>query len=84
MDEVFILPMTRTVLLNAGAIVGILLFQPTGMVIFIGMLLPQLALILVQHRRIAYLRGDSKVETKGHAGGFGRSGGKGSPPRSER
>ncbi|MCH2339560.1 lipid II flippase MurJ [Pseudomonas sp. NPDC047963] len=71
MDEVFILPMTRTVLLNAGAIVGILLFQPTGMVIFIGMLLPQLALILVQHRRIAYLRGDSKVETKGHAGGFG-------------
>ena len=72
MDEVFILPMTRTVLLNAGAIVGILLFQPTGMVIFIGMLLPQLALILVQHRRIAYLRGGAKaVETTGHAGGFG-------------
>lgn len=71
MDEVFVLPMTRTVLLNAGAIIGILLFDPTGMVIFIGMLLPQLALILVQHRRIAYLRGDSKVETKGHAGGFG-------------
>ena len=71
MDEVFILPMTRTVLLNAGAIIGILLFQPTGMVIFIGMLLPQLALILVQHRRIAYLRGGSKVETKGHAGDFG-------------
>lgn len=71
MDEVFILPMTRTVLLNAGAIVGILLFEPTGMVIFIGMLLPQLALILVQHRRIAYLRGGKKVETTGHAGGFG-------------
>ncbi|MEL7560711.1 murein biosynthesis integral membrane protein MurJ [Stutzerimonas chloritidismutans] len=71
MDEVFVLPMTRTVLLNAGAIIGILLFDPTGMVIFIGMLLPQLALILVQHRHIAYLRGDSKVETKGHAGGFG-------------
>jgi putative peptidoglycan lipid II flippase len=71
MDEVFILPMTRTVLLNAGAIVGILLFQPTGMVIFIGMLLPQLALILVQHRRIAYLRGAKKIETTDHAGGFG-------------
>jgi putative peptidoglycan lipid II flippase len=71
MDEVFILPMTRTVLLNAGAIVGILLFQPTGMVIFIGMLLPQLALILVQHRRIAYLRGAKKIEPTDHAGGFG-------------
>ena len=73
MDEVFILPMTRTLLLNAGAIIGILLFQPTGMVIFIGMLLPQLALIVVQHRRIAYLRGSSeeKVDTTGHAGGFG-------------
>ncbi|WP_217473992.1 lipid II flippase MurJ [Stutzerimonas stutzeri] len=71
MDEVFVLPMTRTVLLNAGAIIGILLFQPTGMVIFIGMLLPQLALILVQHRRIAYLRTGKSVETTGHAGGFG-------------
>ena len=47
MDEVFILPMTRTVLLNAGAIVGILLFQPTGMVIFIGMLLPRYGLLIV-------------------------------------
>lgn len=71
MDEIFILPMTRTVLLNAGAIVGILLFQPTGMVIFIGMLLPQLALILVQHRRIVYLRGPKKIETTDHPGGFG-------------
>lgn len=71
MDEVFVLPMTRTVLLNAGAIVGILLFQPTGMVIFIGMLVPQLALIIVQHRRIRYLRGGEKVDTSGHAGGFG-------------
>jgi putative peptidoglycan lipid II flippase len=70
MDEVFILPMTRTVLLNAGAIVGIILFQPTGMVIFIGMLLPQLALILVQHRRITYLRGEKKADVSGHAGGF--------------
>ena len=71
MDEVFVLPMTRTVLLNAGAIIGILLFQPTGMVIFIGMLVPQLALIIVQHRRIRYLRGGEKVDTTGHAGGFG-------------
>lgn len=71
MDEVFILPMTRTVLLNAGAIIGILLFQPTGMVIFVGMLLPQLALILVQHRRIAYLRGGVEVDAGGHGGGFG-------------
>ena len=71
MDEVFVLPMTRTVLLNAGAIVGILLFQPTGMVIFIGMLVPQLALIMVQHRRLRYLHGGEKVDTAGHAGGFG-------------
>jgi putative peptidoglycan lipid II flippase len=71
MDEIFILPMTRTVLLNAGAIIGILLFQPTGMVIFIGMLLPQLALILVQHRRIAYLRGATGVDATEHPGGFG-------------
>ncbi|MBC8649377.1 virulence factor [Pseudomonas sp. MTM4] len=71
MDEIFILPMTRTVLLNAGAIIGILLFQPTGMVIFIGMLLPQLALIWLQHRRIAYLRGSESVETEGHRGSFG-------------
>ncbi|WP_404441470.1 murein biosynthesis integral membrane protein MurJ [Stutzerimonas chloritidismutans] len=71
MNDVFILPITRTVLLNAGAIIGILLFQPTGMVIFIGMLLPQLALIVVQHRRIGFLRGGTKVETTGHGGGFG-------------
>ncbi|MEK0364345.1 murein biosynthesis integral membrane protein MurJ [Pseudomonas sp. CBC3] len=71
MDEIFILPMTRTVLLNAGAIIGILLFQPTGMVIFIGMLLPQLALIWLQHRRIVYLRGSESVETEGHRGSFG-------------
>lgn len=71
MDDVFVLPMTRTVLLNAGAIIGILLFQPTGMVIFIGMLLPQLALILVQHRRIAYLRDTSTDSAQGHGGAFG-------------
>lgn len=70
MDEIFILPMTRTVLLNAGAIIGIVLFQPTGMVIFIGMLLPQLALIWVQHRRIAYLRGGKKGAAQGHGGSF--------------
>ena len=34
MDNVFIMPMTRTLLLNAGAIIGILLFEPSGMVIF--------------------------------------------------
>lgn len=71
MDDVFVLPMTRTVLLNAGAIIGILLFEPTGMVIFTGMLLPQLALIVVQHRRLAYLRGAPKVSAKGHGGAFG-------------
>lgn len=71
MDDIFIMPMTRTVLLNAGAIIGILLFEPRGMVIFIGMLLPQLALIVLQHRRIHYLRGGRTVETHGHAGSFG-------------
>lgn len=71
MDNVFILPMTRTVMLNAGAIIGILLFEPTGMVIFIGMLLPQLALILIQHRRIGYLHGSDDGSTQGHSGKFG-------------
>lgn len=71
MDDVFILPMTRTVLLNAGAIIGIVLFQPTGMVIFIGMLLPQLALIWLQHRRIAYLGGGENIEAEGQRGSFG-------------
>ncbi len=71
MDEVFILPMTRTVLLNAGAIIGILLFEPTGMVIFIGMLLPQLALIVAQHRRLHYLRGEARPVDKGRGGEFG-------------
>src|SRR5690606_27085560 len=33
MDDVFVLPMTRTVMLNAGAIIAIVLFEPTGMVI---------------------------------------------------
>lgn len=72
MDEIFLLPMTRTVLLNTGAIIGILFFQPTDVAIFIGMLLPQLVLIIVQHRRIAYLRGKAKVEveTTGHGTGF--------------
>jgi murein biosynthesis integral membrane protein MurJ len=72
MDEIFILPMTRTVLLNAGAIIGILLFEPSGMVIFTGMLLPQVALVVVQHRRLAYLRaGGQQVKAQGHGGGFG-------------
>ena len=70
MDEIFLLPMTRTVLLNAGAIIGILFFQPTDVAIFVGMLLPQLALIVVQHRRIAYLRGKARGESTGHGAGF--------------
>src|SRR5690606_34991854 len=65
MDNIFILPMTRTVLLNTGAIIGILLFEPTGMVIFFGMLLPQLALIVVQHRRIGYLHGTVDASSQG-------------------
>lgn len=56
MDQKFLLPMTRTVALNTGAIIGILFFQPTDIAIFIGMLLPQVVLILVQHQRIACLR----------------------------
>lgn len=71
MDQVFIMPMTRTVLLNAGAIVGILLFEPSGLVIFLGMLLPQLALIVLQHRRIHYLRGEAMAVEKGRGGEFG-------------
>lgn len=71
MDNIFILPMMRTVWLNAGAILGILMFEPTGMVIFIGMLLPQLALILVQHRRIGYLSEADATSTQGHSGKFG-------------
>jgi len=73
MNEMFVLPMTRTALLNAGAIIAIMLFQPSGMVIFIGMLLPQLGLILVQHRRITYLRVPRKFRpsTEGHGRGFG-------------
>lgn len=71
MDNVFIMPMTRTLLLNAGAIVGILLFAPSGMVIFLGMLLPQVALIIVQHRRIRYMRGEALPLEKGHGSQFG-------------
>ena len=71
MDNVFVMPMTRTLLLNAGAIIGILLFEPSGMVIFLGMLLPQLALIVVQHRRIHYLRGEAQPLEKGHGSQFG-------------
>lgn len=71
MDKVFVMPMTRTALLNAGAIIGILLLEPSGMVIFIGMLLPQLALILVQHQRIGYLNRASQVDTRGRGGEFG-------------
>ncbi len=70
MDEIFLLPMTRTVLLNTGAIIGILFFQPTDMAIFIGMLLPQLGLIVVQHRRIAYLRGQTETVAGGHGASF--------------
>ncbi|MCQ4316055.1 virulence factor [Stutzerimonas zhaodongensis] len=71
MDNVFILPMSRTVLLNAGAIIGILIFGPNGMVIFAGMLVPQLALIVVHHRRLGYLGGSSKAAGKGRGGDFG-------------
>jgi len=71
MDNVFIMPMTRTLLLNAGAIIGILLFEPSGMVIFAGMLLPQVALIVLQHRRIRYLRGEAMPLEKGHGSQFG-------------
>lgn len=72
LQRVFVLPMTRTLLLNAGAIIGILLFEPGGMVIFIGMLLPQLALIGIQHRRIGYLNGSAgaKVENRGRSADF--------------
>src|SRR3546814_9462846 len=41
------------------------------MVIFLGMLLPQLALIVVQHRRIHYLRGETQPLEKGHGSQFG-------------
>ena len=71
MDEIFLLPMTRTVLLNSGAIIGILFFKPTDIAIFVGMLLPQLGLILVQHRRIAYLRMPRKAELQGQDQGRG-------------
>lgn len=71
LDQVFVLPISRTVLLNAGAIIGILLFEPTGMVIFIGMLLPQLALIVVQHRRLGYLGDAATPAGRGRAGEFG-------------
>ncbi|MFC3607404.1 lipid II flippase MurJ [Stutzerimonas tarimensis] len=75
MDRIFILPMTRTLLLNAGAIIGILLFEPSGMVIFIGMLIPQIALILLQHQRIGYvnwrMQGAQEPVGKGRGGEFG-------------
>ncbi|WP_028237867.1 murein biosynthesis integral membrane protein MurJ [Stutzerimonas azotifigens] len=71
MDKVFVMPMTRTMLLNAGAIVGILLLEPSGMVIFVGMLVPQVALILVQHQRIGYLNRAPSVDTRGRGGEFG-------------
>ncbi|WP_421681470.1 virulence factor [Stutzerimonas urumqiensis] len=71
MEGVFVMPMTRTVLLNAGAIVGILLLEPTGMVIFVGMLVPQLALIAVQHRRIGYVGRRHQARTAGRGGEFG-------------
>ncbi|MBB3101787.1 murein biosynthesis integral membrane protein MurJ [Azomonas macrocytogenes] len=74
MDKVFLLPMTRTVMLNAGAIIGILLFEPSGTVIFLGMLLPQLGLILVQHHRLNYVqlshRAQAPAEAKGHGTEF--------------
>lgn len=76
MDRIFILPMTRTLLLNAGAIIGILLFEPSGLVIFVGMLLPQLLLILLQHRRLDYVRRGTPAAAPlepGHGGAFGRA-----------
>jgi putative peptidoglycan lipid II flippase len=73
MDGVFILPMTRTVLLNAGAIIGILIFGPQGIIIFAGMLLPQVMLIVLQHRRLGYLSGCSKAAGKGRGGDFGKA-----------
>lgn len=74
MDRVFILPMTRTFLLNAGAIIAILMFEPSGMVIFIGMLVPQVALIVLQHQRISYVklrRGTGEPVGKGRGADFG-------------
>ncbi len=72
MDNVFVLPMFRTVLLNAGAIIGIVIFGPYGIVIFAGMLAPQLALIIIQHRRLGYLGGSSAAAAgNGRGGDFG-------------
>lgn len=71
MDSVFILPMSRTVLLNAGAIIGILIFGPNGIVIFAGMLVPQLVLIVIHHRRLGYLGGSTEAAGKGRGGDFG-------------
>lgn len=75
MDHVFTLPMSRTVLLNAGAIIGILLFEPTGMVIFVGMLIPQFALIVLQHQRLGYVHllrhRHAEAPAKGQGSGFG-------------
>src|SRR5690606_12918094 len=38
---------------------------------FFGMLLPQLALIVVQHRRIGYLHGTVDASSQGHSSKFG-------------
>ncbi len=74
MNRVFLLPMTRTVMLNAGAIVGIILFQPSGIVIFAGMLLPQLGLILVQHQRLGYVHLAQKTQAPvGHGSQFAKA-----------
>ncbi|MEJ8320351.1 lipid II flippase MurJ [Pseudomonas oryzihabitans] len=55
LDRIFILPMTRTLMLNLGAILAIVILQPSGIALFTGMLLPQVLLIVVQHRRLGYL-----------------------------
>ncbi|WP_295462248.1 lipid II flippase MurJ [uncultured Pseudomonas sp.] len=55
LDRIFILPMTRTLMLNLGAILAIVILQPSGISLFIGMLLPQVLLIVIQHRRLGYL-----------------------------
>ncbi len=55
LDRIFILPMTRTLMLNLGAILAIVILQPSGIALFTGMLLPQVLLIVIQHRRLGYL-----------------------------
>ncbi|TWI56667.1 murein biosynthesis integral membrane protein MurJ [Pseudomonas duriflava] len=68
LDRIFILPMARTVTMNLGAIIGIYAFYPSGIYLFSGMLIPQVILIFIQHRRIGYLTGlavPEKLESRG-------------------